>query len=949
MPLRPTAVIAALLVATATACGGGGEGGPTYAVSGVVTPAAAGAGTVVTLGGRTAVADASGAWRLTGVAAGTYTATPSRAATTFTPPSRTVVVGAADVAGVDFAATATFTLSGTIRAAGGQRVDVDTADPNTAGGNNDGAATAQAVPSAVTVGGWASASLDTLDYYRATLAAGQVITLVIADPDPATNDLDLCLATAAAPTVAVACSEGLGSTEAVDVPAGADYLVIVIAAGAPGTESNYVLTVGAAPTAAAALPGALRSDREFVPGEVLVRFKDSALSASAAGDTLQARAAALGLRPLGGAGRGRHALLGLPSGAEARAASLAALGAPPRAAGAFFPVDGLEAARQDTLRLVKALRRRADVQSADPNYVFHPSAVPADEFYKFQWHYPLIDLPQAWDVTTGTPVTGSVVVAVIDTGVFLGHPDFAGQLVAGYDFIADPTRARDGDGIDANPDDPGDAATAGSSSWHGTHVAGTIAASSNQSGTGSGAAGVSWGAKVMPIRALGAGGGTSHDIIQGLRFAARLSNDSGTLPPKAADVVNLSLGCLGCFSQTEQDAYVAVRAAGLIVVAAAGNENSTTNGYPASYPGVVSVSAVDMALARAPYSNRGPNVDVAAPGGDTSQDRDGNGYVDGVLSALVDDSVPGLANRQPIWSFYQGTSMAAPHVAGVVALMKAVCPTLTPPQLDLLLASGAMTRDLGVAGRDDVYGHGLVDALGAVQAAQQQCGAAQAGGLEVTPGRVDFAPGAGPVTLTVGWSLATGQRAVTGVTDDATWLEVAAGAVDGNGYGPYTLTATTTGLASGRYAASVTFTVAGGAQVSVPVSLQVGAAAASGDAGYLYVLLVDPSLTTLAQAQGRGTAGDYAWTFTGVPAGDYLVVAGTDSDDDGLICDAGEACGAWPTIGVPTVVTVTGADVAGLDFLAGFEVSLGAASTHRALPTSGFRRLAPPKALEVRP
>jgi len=365
---------------------------------------------------------------------------------------------------------------------------------------------------------------------------------------------------------------------------------------------------------------------------------------------------------------------------------------------------------------------------------------------------------------------------------------------------------------------------------------------------------------------------------------------------------------------------------------------------------VVSVSALDMALARAPYSNRGDRVDVAAPGGDTSQDRDGNGYVDGVLSALVDDAG---GTRQPIWTFYQGTSMAAPHVAGVVALMKAVCPTLTPGQLDTLLASGAMTRDLGAAGRDDVYGHGLVDALGAVQAAQGQCGAAQAGGLDVSPGRVDFVPGSGPATLTVGWTGGS-PRAVTGVavSAGASWLAVTPGALDPSGYGPYTLTATTTGLAAGRYAASVTFTVTGGAQVSAPVSLQVGAAAAAGDAGYLYVLLVDTSLETLAQAQGRGTAGSYAWSFTGVPAGDYLVIAGTDSDDDGLICDAGEACGAWPTLGVPTVIGVTAADVAGLDFLAGFEVSLGAASAQAGAapwPSVGFRRLAPLKALEVTP
>ena len=822
----------------------------------------------------------------------------------------------------------TYALSGRIDAAAGQVVDGDTGDPNALPRvPNDTPAQAQAVPSAVTIGGFVASPSDAHDAFRASLAAGQRITLAIADPVAAgVLDLDLYVYDVRDTTTPLATSEGTGATETIDVTDSGEYYVVVAAIDG---ASNYVLTFGIA--AAAAPTGALRAELEFVPGEVVVRFRDDAIH-PAGQDGLAARAAALGMTPLGGALRGRPALLALGETTALRAGALAALGLAPELPVAFgAPLDPIAAAKRDTLRAVKALRARADVESADPNYVFRPSLEPSDPYYRYQWHYPLIDLPQAWDVTTGTPAAGSVVVAVIDTGVYLGHPDFSGQLVGGYDFIADPTRARDGNGIDPNADDPGDEAAAGASSWHGSHVAGTVAARSNE---GTGAAGIAWGAKIMPVRVLGAGGGTSYDIIQGLHFAAGLTNDSGTLPTKRADVANLSLGCLHCFSQTEQNAYTAARIAGLVIVAAAGNERSTTPGYPASYAGVVSVSAVDMARARAPYSNSGPNVDIAAPGGDTSKDRDGNGYFDGVLSAVANDST---GTRRPGWAFHQGTSMAAPHVAGVVALMKALCTTLTPAGLDAIIAAGSMTNDLGAPGRDDVFGYGLVDARKAVESAQAACsGTPPPASLDLKPPRLDLGT-ASTSTVTAG-RIGTGALTVQSVADDAAWLSVTApGSADG--LGTYTVTAARSGLADGSYSATVTFTLQDGGAVALPVTLQVGTASGSGDAGFLYVLVVDSNLETVRQAQGRGTAGAYPFTFTGAPAGTYFIVAGTDSDDDGFICEEGEACGAWPTLGVPTSVEVTNANVTGLDFVAGFSLPLGAASAEGGPPPGGFRRM----------
>lgn len=829
------------------------------------------------------------------------------------------------------------TISGTVTAASLARMDSDTGDPRAPRAVNNTPGSAQAIPGAVTLGGWASGTTDTADVFRATLAAGQTVSLAIADA--ATADLDLYLFTTADTTTPVCESAGTGPTESCPVAAPGDYYVLVSAfSGA----SNYVLTLGQGATSAGSPdPGSLRLDAEFVPGEVIVRFRDDVLLTAAA-ETLAARAASVGLVPLGGAPR-REMLLALGDGDEGRARAFAALGIErPAAEAAVEAADPVRAAKLDTLRVVKALRRRFDVAGADPNYVHRPSLVPNDTFYGFQWHYPAMNLPQAWDVTTGTPAGGgnAPIVAVADTGVVLSHPDFeiapgVSQLVQGYDFIRDPVAARDGNGIDPIPDDPGDGATAGQHSWHGTHVAGTVAAASNN---GSGVAGVAWGAKVMPIRVLGAGGGTSYDIIQGIRYAARLSNDSGTLPTRRADVLNLSLGCLACFAQTSQDAYTEVRNAGVVVVAAAGNENTIQPGYPASYAGVVSVSAVDMALARAPYSNYGPTVDVAAPGGDTSVDRDGNGYADGVLSTLVDGS------RQPIYSFLQGTSMASPHFAGVVALMKAACPSLTPDGLDGLLASGMMTIDRGASGRDDVFGHGLVDALAAVS----NCGTQPPATLSVTPSRLDFGTSATSVTLTAS-KTGAGALAVS-FSADAGWLGVAPATIDGEGFGTYTATVSRTGLAAGIHTATITFTTAANT-VTVPVTLQVGTGSGAGDTGHLYFLLVDFSTNpprTVAQAEGNPSSGLYPFALSNVPSGTYFLVAGTDSDNDDLICDEGEACGAYPTIGVPTPIDATQSR-SGLGFGAGFEVPLGSASPGGAAGKEGFRLLDRAKRVEVAP
>jgi serine protease len=827
----------------------------------------------------------------------------------------------------------TFRVSGTIFPAEASFVDGDVNDPTTPFVPNDDGiddalpsvadrAAAQALPVPSSLGGYANLAGqgpvgrsripgDLSDYYALTFAAGQTLTLQL---EPDFGDLDLYLYDQNGAFVDA--STGVAAFETLVAPSSGSFFVEVFAFGG---GSAYVLTLGQPVAAAQAAPRAPRFSDAFVPGELLVTMPPQARAAKAAGaSSRQARALELGLAARGGAPE-REMLLALGADAASRAQTFQTLAAKaPEAASPRRPtgLSAEDALRFDTLLALKTLRVRDDVSSADLNHLRQALFTPNDTFYSFQWHYPLINLPQAWEVTRGA---ASVIVAVVDTGVLLSHPDLAGQLVAGYDFISDPANAVDGNGIDPNPDDPGDDPGGSQDSFHGTHVAGTVAAATNN---GLGVAGVAGDARVMPLRVLGPFGGTTFDIIQALRFAARLGNDSGTLPPAAADVINLSLGGPG-FSLTEQNAFDTVRSEGLIVVAAAGNSSSSAPSYPAAYAGVNSVSAVDLQSNLAGYSNFGSAVDVSAPGGDTGVDRNGDGFADGVLSTLAAEQGGGpLAYN---YVFYQGTSMATPHVAGVAALMKAVAPTtLTPDAFDLLLASGAMTQDLGAAGRDDFFGHGLVDAAAAVAAALDlENGSPPVIDpvLVVSPQALNF----GAVLAEIPLALSNGGGGSLSISainqDSGGWLSVVADSVDGDGLGSYRVLVDRTGLPDGPARATIQVVSTEGS-VEVAVVMQVGGSGES-DMGTQFVLLLDAVTgDRLAQLAVTPLNGAYAYEFPAVRAGEYTILAGTDLDNDFALCHVGESCGAYQTLDLMTPVPVA-ADVSGLDFVTTFQQSFG--------------------------
>jgi len=853
-----------------------------------------------------------------------------------------------------------FSISGVMTAAPGSAVDGDVNDPLATYLSNDSAP--QPVPNPGVVGGYASwvgtgvagdrfgSSGDVFDRFAPApdLFAGQRITLWIADHDalaPAIVDLDLYLCARADTdcpraggavdgplneAAIIASSIGVAATETITVATTGSYDIVV--EGFNGL-SNYVLAIGQDAPVSAQQSDPLSIDADFVPGDVIVRFK--------AGDALLpmgARVEGLGLKLKAGRAGG-PLLLGLGQGQDAERA-FKALGIDRkrtvRPTGvAVSAVAQRAQAKQDTIALVKALRAREDVASADLNYIRRAKLEPNDSLYSRQWHYPLINLPSAWDFTTDS--AGDVIVAVVDTGVLVGHPDLSSKLTTtGYDFVSDLFNSGDGDGIDDDPDDPGDSPSGGSS-FHGTHVAGTIAASSNN---GVGVAGVAWGSRIMAVRALGLEGvGTSYDTIQAVRYAAGLANDSGITLSAAdrADIINLSLGG-PAYSSAEQAAFDAVRAAGVIVVAAAGNDGSSVLNYPASYDGVISVSAVDCAKNPASYSNFGPAIDVAAPGGDFGPLADCS---DGVLSTVGDDAGGSVVMA---YGEYVGTSMAAPHAAGVLALMKSVDPLLSPDDVDAVLARGAITEDSlsdGATVRNDFYGYGLIDALAAVQEAERlQNGGLIPAVLSVTPTALTFYLSTDTQDSATASASNLGEEALSidavavscdpiedaGCADpvNVAWLSVAYQGSGADGLGSYLITAQRGALDDGVYTASVTFSGDNGQDVRLRVTLVVGlGAAAHGDAGRQYVLLLDPVTYTPQQqfdAEVDPNTGTYSYEFTGVPVGSYVVLSGTDLDNDFIICDAGEACGGWPDADSQQSIQVVDSNVTGLDFQTGFRI-----------------------------
>ncbi len=457
-----------------------------------------------------------------------------------------------------------------------------------------------------------------------------------------------------------------------------------------------------------------KPNRDFIPGSLIVTYRSNALAVPELGSRayrspVTARSVETRIRAELAAVDASGALQ-LPTGLRLRGISPALL-----AARISVPPERLDAVQA-------ALLRSPHVASVERETLFYGFdeltgvTIPNDPYWRSQmWNYNTIDLPEAWNLTTGS---SQVVVAIVDDGIRFDHPAISGNLTNdGYDFVSSGPvsvcgvlydKAGDGDGYDADPTVPYkfDSTTCAYGDAHGLHVAGTIGATGND---GIGVTGVNWSVRLRPVRVLGIDGtGSNYDIAQGILYAAGLPADDGAggtvQAPSAARIINLSVG--GPNNSTVlSNAVTAATQAGALVVAAAGNGSTSTPYYPAAYSDVVSVSAVGPDWELASYSNFGSTVDIAAPGGDFS---DGNA-TDGVFSTNWD-----FSTNSPTYKFLQGTSMAAPHVSGVAALLLAREPDLTVDQLRSRLLDYAV--DLGTPGRDDIFGWGLLNARNSLTA-----------------------------------------------------------------------------------------------------------------------------------------------------------------------------------------------------------------------------------------
>ena len=797
-------------------------------------------------------------------------------------------------------------LGGTISIESGTRVDSDTADDSRVNEavSNDSFSTAQLVPSTGILGGYLSATsgiypdsgefifeyfADEQDTFRADLAAGSTITVQVF------RDSDFL-----APSISLSVDQS-GASDS-DFGAGDTALMVTAPVEGPaeislrtagGGPFRYVLSVST--TGVTNFSSSYYSQPEFVPDEAIVvvsRQEQGRLDP-------QGLAGALSASSAKSLGQGAWLVRREPVGVVASQSS--------SASGAL---------RDQTLRWITSLKSQPGVQVAEPNYIYR--ALADRDLSSLQWNLPLISTPLAWQAA---PTLGnSVGVAVMDTGLFTSTPQTYGDWHLDLDTNVIPFNSgrildyvsaevdidpqfNDPLGYDNNPADPGDGKPQ-SSNFHGTHVAGIVAALQNSAGVD----GVAPAATLWPVRVLGRdGAGTLDDLVAAVNWAA----DNPDI-----DVINLSLGGVGPSTVLEA-AINRADSNGKLVVAAAGNQGTDELTYPAAFERVIGVGAVDAGKVRASYSNFGGSVDLVAPGGDATRDANLDGNADLVISTWgVDDGGDFIRS----YAGLQGTSMAAPHVAGVYALMKGANPEgVTPGQFRAWMVSGVLTENVG---NSTEYGAGLINALKAVDAALD--GSVSTIVLS-SPSAIEFdrARFNSELDFTV---YPEGESVlVDNVAFDSNLISLDPALSAGSSLpSSVAVSVLEENVVDGQsYATTIQIDYSAGGEtgtLKIPVSIDLRELADERDAGRHYVLLVSPdeSRETIEQRVVTARDGSYSFSFDDIEPGEYFLVAGTDMDNNGFICESGEACAEYPVNGLPEKIVIGEERVTGVTLSTSF-------------------------------
>ena len=820
--------------------------------------------------------------------------------------------------------TKTFAVSGAIYLDSRTNVDDDVMRLGELNESNNQLANAQLLSNVVTLGGYLSGReglytnvenlethylKDTKDFYRVNLLQGQQIRITTfnAADDLTTQNV---LATLhlqdehnfeiSAPSIQF----NSETSKVINVSEDGEYIIEISAEDENSDPILYTLSISRAQSTQLSETSTYLNPRsEFVPGEIVIKFKDQSHTST---NNSKIHNAETSDNPLA---YFESKYLVRQKKDMGNSGFIFTTDAPQLGNKITFEsgiskTPEAKALHQKlrTLSVIEHLQTDPNVLYAEPNYLYSASSERVtvnDPLYNQQWNLPMLGVPAAWQASTGESVT----VAVIDTGINVNHLDNPLNLMDGYDFISDNASADDQEqGPDDNPHDTGPF-------QHGSHVTGIIAAATNNA---LGVSGIAYHASIMPLRVLGVDNkGTNSDIATAILYAAGISNATGQLPSKKADIINLSLGGEDKSNQLEE-AIESALAEGVIIVAASGNEGSTTPHYPAAFEGVVGVSSINENKILSNFSNHGDYVDVAAPGGTSVNNILYDGFQDGVLSTFFASEYVQLT----------GTSMAAPHVSAIAALMKAINTHLTNTTFDEALRSGSLTDNLN---NPIYYGNGLINAAKSVNWALNSQGRAPLPpSLGMYPTKLGFI-GANTQAILELKNHGTGTLLVD-VSSENEWIEINKTSVDINtGLGQYPIKVnsailTENGTNNGEI--SVQYNLDGVEQEAITIDVfNTNVQETNANVGTLLVSLslVDGStpeepLQTFALVEAIKGDDVYHYEFSNVPQGEYFLQASTDHDGDSQRFDAGEAKGQYPLPTQAQYVRVNNASLDNVNF-----------------------------------